>query len=189
MSHQLETDRLILRNWLASDYEPFYALNSDPEAMRYFPLPYTRAQSDHLADKCQSLIQQRGWGLWAVSKKEDEAFIGFVGLHTPNANMPCSPCVEIGWRLLPQYWGNGFATEGAKKALEYAFNELALPEVVSFTSKTNQPSQAVMARVGLQDSLNNFIHPDIAPDHPLAEHVLYRITRNAWLDQTSQSVK
>ncbi|QHJ12474.1 Putative ribosomal N-acetyltransferase YdaF [Paraglaciecola mesophila] len=185
MSHQLETDRLILRNWKASDYEPFYALNSDLEAMRYFPSPYTRAQSDHLADKCQSLIQQRGWGLWAVSEREDEAFIGFVGLHTPNANMPCSPCVEIGWRLLPQYWGNGFATEGAHKALEFAFKELALPEVVSFTAKTNQPSRAVMQRIGMHNSLHNFMHPDIYPDNPLAEHVLYQLTRNAWFEQIS----
>ena len=184
MTQSLETNRLILRNWLASDYEPFYNLNSNPEAMRYFPALYTREQSNSLADKCQTLIHQRGWGLWALSNKADNTFIGFVGLHTPNANMPCAPCVEIGWRLLPQYWGNGFATEGAHKALEFAFKELALPEVVSFTAKTNQPSRAVMQRIGMHNSLNNFMHPDIPPSNPLAEHVLYQLTRNAWFDQS-----
>ncbi|MDO6840325.1 GNAT family N-acetyltransferase [Paraglaciecola chathamensis] len=75
MTQSLETNRLILRNWLASDYEPFYNLNSNPEAMRYFPALYTREQSNSLADKCQTLIQQRGWGLWALSNKADNAFI------------------------------------------------------------------------------------------------------------------
>ncbi|WP_166422556.1 GNAT family N-acetyltransferase [Paraglaciecola sp. 20A4] len=187
MTHILETDRLILRNWIQSDYTPFYALNADPVAMRYFPSIYTQAQSDSLADKCKAHITQNGWGLWAVCTKSDNFFIGFVGLHTPDTNLPCSPCIEIGWRLQPEYWGLGYASEAAHKALEYGFNELALPEIVSFTAKINQPSRVVMKRIGMRDTTRNFQHPSLSSDNPLAEHVLYNITRDRWLQQVNPS--
>ena len=162
-----------------------YALNADLVAMRYFPSVYTQVQSDSLADKCKTLITQKGWGLWAVWTKSDDVFIGFVGLHTPDTNLPCSPCIEIGRRLQPKYWGLGYASEAAHKALEYGFNELALPEIVSFTAKINQSSRAVMKRIGMRDTRHNFYHPSLSLDSPLAEHVLYKITRDRWLQQVN----
>jgi RimJ/RimL family protein N-acetyltransferase len=92
------TEHLLLRQWKIADREPFAALNADPRVMAYFPAPLTRAESDAMADRCQKLIDERGWGFWAVELKTTCEFIGFVGLHIPSAELPFSPCVEVGWR-------------------------------------------------------------------------------------------
>lgn len=173
---QLKTDRLLLRQWQQSDFLPFAALNADPQVMEYFPSVLSSAQSDVMARRCQELIAERGWGLWAVELLSTGAFIGFVGLHTPKETLPCAPCVEVGWRLLAQYWGKGYATEAAKSALAFAFDELCVPEVVSFTSVENQRSRQVMERLGMSNSEANFLHPDLPAEHELAEHVLYKIS-------------
>ena len=91
-----------------------------------------------MAARCQALIAENGWGFWAVRVRNSGAFIGFVGLHRPSAELPFSPCVEIGWRLHRSYWGRGYATEAARRVLDYAFRDLALDEVVAFTGH-NEP--------------------------------------------------
>ena len=85
---EFETDRLHLRQWQVADRDPFAALNSDPRVMEFFPSPLTRAESDAMADRCESLIHERGWGFWAAELKTNGSFIGFVGLHTrpPNSH-------------------------------------------------------------------------------------------------------
>lgn len=122
-----ETERLRLRQWLPADREPFAALNADPRVMAFLPSRLTRTESDALADRCQHLIQQQGWGLWATTLKASDQFIGFVGLHRPSPQLPCSPGVEIGWRLAFDYWGQGLATEAARAALQVGFIDLNLP--------------------------------------------------------------
>jgi len=179
----LETNRLLLRQWQESDFMPFAKLNADVEVRRYFPDVQTQENSIRDAKTCQSLIAEKGWGFWAVELKSTNEFIGFIGLHEPSADLPFSPCVEIGWRLSKQFWGHGYATEGAKEVLSYAFKVLNLDEVVSFTVLENTPSRAVMSRIGLSQCLENFNHPDIALDHPLSEHVLYKITKREWFSQ------
>ncbi|MDQ2075900.1 GNAT family N-acetyltransferase [Marinimicrobium sp. ABcell2] len=176
---ELETDRLCLRQWRDDDLRVFAELNSDPVVMEYFPKCLERAESDSLADTCKQLITDRGWSFWAASLKESGAFIGFVGLHDP-AYLPFSPCVEVGWRLHKNYWGQGYATEAANASLRFAFEELHLDEVVSFTTVRNQRSRSVMERLGMTNTGNNFNHPKIEPDHPLSEHVLYKITKSDW---------
>ncbi len=96
---EFETECLRLRQWLPGDREPFAVLNADPNVMVFFPALLDRASSDAMADRCQALILERGWGFWAAELKETQQFIGFVGLHVPIAELPFSPCVEIGWRL------------------------------------------------------------------------------------------
>lgn len=96
---EFDTERLRLRQWQASDRAPFAALNADPAVMAFFPSLLTRAESDAMADRCASLITQRGWGFWAVELRRSGEFIGFVGLHQPSAELPFAPCVEVGWRL------------------------------------------------------------------------------------------
>ncbi len=93
---EFETKRLRLRQWLPIDREPFAALNADTKVMESFPAPLDRTASDAMADRCQSLIIERGWGFWVAEIKETGQFIGFVGLHVPIAELPFSPCVEIG---------------------------------------------------------------------------------------------
>lgn len=171
---ELETARLLLRQWKDSDYPAFALMSADAETMRYFPSTLTEAQSRNMAIRCRELINQRGWGFWAVEHKASKEFIGFLGLHVPCAELPFSPCVEIGWRLARDFWGLGLATEGANAALEFAFRELSLPEVVAFTALSNKRSERVMQRLGMARDEMTFEHPGIPEGHALQRHVLYR---------------
>jgi RimJ/RimL family protein N-acetyltransferase len=114
---EFETQRLLLRRWRAADREPFAALNADPIVMAYFLAPLTRTESDAVADHCERLIVERGWGVWATEIKATGEFIGFVGLHIPRDDLPLSPCVEILWRLARTHWRRGFATEACGVAI------------------------------------------------------------------------
>ena len=150
------------------------------QAWEFFPKLQTQEESFEMGRKILSLINERGWGLWAIEIPNQHKFIGFVGLHTPTNKMPFSPCVEIGWRLSKHYWGKGYATEAAEEALKYAFNTLNLNEVVSFTTLANDRSKAIMQKIGMHNSNQNFMHPDIEVSHPQCEHVLYKISKLAW---------
>ncbi len=180
----LETNRILLRQWKNQDLPAFAKLNSDPEVMKYFPNRLNRKESDAIAEKCKSLISENGWGFWALELKNTEEFLGFVGLHSIKADLPFSPCVEIGWRLSKKHWGNGYATESAKTVLDYAFETLKLNDVVSFTTRSNTPSRAIMERLGFSNTHQNFMHPDIPENSPLAEHVLYKISKTIWQKNT-----
>jgi RimJ/RimL family protein N-acetyltransferase len=178
---EFSTERLFLRQWRIADREPFAALNADQQVMEFFPAPLDRSASDAMVDRCQSLIAERGWGLWAVETRDTQDFIGFVGLHIPSADLPFSPCVEIGWRLAVQYWGQGFATEAAKGALRVGFELLGLSEIVSFTAVSNLRSRAVMERLGMQEAEETFEHPSVPVNSPLRQHCLYRLSHAQWL--------
>ncbi|GAA1585630.1 MULTISPECIES: GNAT family N-acetyltransferase [Kribbella] len=178
---ELTTDRLLLRNWRDSDRDPYAALNADPAVMEHFPAPQTREQSDDLIDRNRPLIDERGWGLWAVEVRETGEFIGFTGLSVPRFDAHFMPAVEIGWRLAQGAWGNGYASEAARAALAYGFGPGGLDEVVSFTATTNVPSQRVMQRIGMvHDEAGDFDHPRIEDGHRLKRHVFYRIDRGRW---------
>jgi RimJ/RimL family protein N-acetyltransferase len=174
---ELDTERLRLRQWTEADRWPFAQLNADPRVMEFFPAPLTRAESDSLADRCEALIAERGWGLWAAETKAECEFVGFVGLHVPMTALPFCPCVEIGWRLAVPFWGRGLATEAAHAVLDLGFAELGLDEIVSYTSILNRRSRAVMERLGMVKSVATFEHPSVPEGHPLREHCLYRLAR------------
>lgn len=173
---ELQTPRLVLRQWREADLAPFAALNADPEVMRHFPTVLTRAESDALAFGARALIAARGWGLWAVEVREGARFIGFVGLAEPRFDAHFTPAVEVGWRLARAHWGSGYATEGARAAISFAFDELGLEEIVSFTTVANERSRKVMERLGMtHDPADDFDHPLLAHGDPLRPHVLYRL--------------
>jgi RimJ/RimL family protein N-acetyltransferase len=182
---EFETQRLLLRQWRASDRAPFAALNADPIAMAHFPAPLTREKSDAMADHCERLRGARV-GVWATEIKETGEFIGCVGLNIPRDDLPLSPCVEILWRLARAYWHQGFATEAARGALQIAFETLGLPELVSFTVPSNARSRAVMERLGMQMDAATFEHPGVPADHALRIHCNYRLSRDRWLRQSGQ---
>lgn len=182
---EFDTARLRLRQWCAADREPFAALNADPKVMEFFPALLTRAESDALADRCQTYITERGWSFWAVETKTTHEFIGFVGLHTPAPDLPFSPCVEVGWRLAAKHWGKGFATEAARGALRVGFEQLGLLEIVSFTTVGNIRSRAVMERLGMIETKETFEHPKIPVGHVLRRHCLYRLSREQWLENAA----
>jgi RimJ/RimL family protein N-acetyltransferase len=201
----LSTPRLLLRPWQDSDREPFAQMNADPRVMEFLIGPLSREESDRLVDHIQAHFQQHGFGLFAAELREASSrttepdspktsprprlssassavsFIGFIGLAVPAFEAHFTPCVEIGWRLAPAHWGCGLATEGARAVLRYAFETLALEEVVSLTVPANLASRRVMEKVGMTHSpADDFDHPLLPPGHPLRRHVLYRLRRAAW---------
>jgi ribosomal-protein-alanine N-acetyltransferase len=180
----LRTERLLLRRWYQSDREPFAAMNADAEVMKYFPAMLTRDLSDALADRIEEDFGRYGFGLWALEVAQDREFIGFTGLSVPAFDAHFTPAVEIGWRLARPSWGHGYATEAARRALSAAFVDHGLAEVVSFTSRANARSQAVMRRIGMtHDPADDFDHPRLPPGHPMRRHVLWRLTASRWRDQ------
>lgn len=147
-----ETDRLILRRWQASDVDPFVALNADPRVMEFFPATLSRAQTEAMIETIEKRIDQHGFGLWAVELKATKEFIGFIGLNVPGYALPFSPCVEVGWRLAFNYWGKGYAQEGARAALTFGFEKMRLNEIVSFTTVANIRSRRVMEGIGVKNT-------------------------------------
>jgi RimJ/RimL family protein N-acetyltransferase len=172
---ELTTDRLLLREWRDSDLPAFHFLNSDPEVMEFLPKLLSRAESDAFAARIRSAMTEQGFGLWAVEVVDVVPFVGFVGLSIPSFEAPFMPCVEIGWRLVREHWGNGYANEAALAAMACAFGPLGLREIVAFTVPANVKSRRVMERIGMvRDPREDFDHPDLPPGDPLRRHVLYR---------------
>lgn len=187
---ELRTSRLILRRWRDTDRAPFAALNADPVVMEHFRAPLGREESDDLADRITADIDERGWGLWAVEIPGTVAFAGFIGLNPATFDAPFTPAVEIGWRLAREHWGSGFATEGARAALSFGFDALALDEIVSFTTHGNARSRRVMERLGMRrDPADDFDNPNVPDGDPLRPHVLYRLDRATWLRNAAQAAR
>jgi RimJ/RimL family protein N-acetyltransferase len=176
----IETPRLRLRPWQASDSEPFAALNADAQVMEFFPKLLSPAESDKIIAILQAHIDKHGYGFWAAELRATGEFVGFIGIQAPRVILPFSPCVEIGWRLARAHWGSGYATEGAEASLQLGFGELELAEIVAFTAFHNERSLNVMRKLGMSEDGQTFEHPNIPAAHPLRVHRLYRLRREAW---------
>ena len=172
----IRTERLLMRRWRESDRGPFAAMNADPEVMRYFPETLDRAASDAYMDRIEALIQHQGFGLWALELTETGRFLGFTGLNPMPPGVPGAGGMEVGWRLASHAWHQGFATEAATAALDVGFRGVGLAEIWSMTAVLNEPSQAVMRRLGMT-LYGHFEHPRVAVGHPVRPHVVYRIAR------------
>ena len=178
MRNQLRSERLLLRQWRDADRLPFRQLNADLRVMEFFPEPLAAPASDALFDRAREHFSLHGFGLFAVELVESSAFVGFAGLSIPAFNAHFMPAVEIGWRLAFEHWGKGLATEGARAALGFGFNDLGFEQVVSFTVPANLRSRRVMEKLGMtHDPADDFDHPKLPEGHPLRRHVLYRINR------------
>jgi RimJ/RimL family protein N-acetyltransferase len=185
---RLTTARLLLREWREQDLEPFAELNADAAVAEFLGEPMDRAASDALIDRIVARWASDGHGQWAVERVEDGRFLGFVGLAAPSFETAFTPCVEVGWRLAAAAWGHGYATEAARAALRFGFDDLKLDEIVSFTTVANVRSRAVMERLGMtRDPADDFEHPKLAEGNPLRPHVLYRLGRDAWRDSNRET--
>lgn len=172
----IQTERLILREWIPADQVLYIAMNRDESVMEFFPSVLTAEQSlDHI-EKINGLIKTAGYGLFAVERKEDKAFIGFTGFSHPRFEAVFTPCVEIGWRIARQYWNKGFATEAAKACIDFGFEKMGWKDIYSFTSVLNTRSENVMKKIGMLKE-GEFDHPLLADGHPLQKHVLYKISQ------------
>jgi RimJ/RimL family protein N-acetyltransferase len=175
----LQGPRVTLRAWRPSDRDAFAAMNADPRVMEFMLKRLTRAESDAFADRIEACLAERGFGLWAVEIPGVAEFAGFTGLWPVRPEIPCAPAVEVGYRLAPSAWGNGYATESARLALAHGFDVAGLSEIVSFTAVLNKRSQRVMQKLGLVFS-GSFEHPSVPEGNPLRPHVLYRISAAEW---------
>ena len=187
----LETERLNLRPWRDEDLPAFTALNADPEVMEYNGGPRTPERSAEAAREVRQHFADHGFGLWAVELPGAAPFIGFIGLAASDLEVPFTPCIEIGWRLARIHWGRGYATEGARAALDFGFRQLGLDQILSYTGARNLRSQRVMEKLGMTcDHAEDFDFPRVPEGHPHRRSVLYRITRESWAARTlSQSCR
>lgn len=170
----IQTGRLTLRPAVDADRGAIAALNAHPRVGEWLGGVRDRAESDAFVDRVQAHQTEHGFGFWVVERQEDASIVGMTGIWWTPPEVGLGRTVEIGWRFLPEAWGQGYATEAAKAALGYGFETVGLPEIVAFTARTNLASQNVMRRIGMShDPARDFDHLGLAEDHPLRPHIVY----------------
>jgi RimJ/RimL family protein N-acetyltransferase len=168
---QLETDRLIMRMWRENDFEAYARICADPEVMRYLNKdgkPLTRSEAWRQLAFLIGHWHLRGYGHWAVEEKASGNLVGRIGFLNPEG----WPDFEIGWTLGRGYWGKGYAIEGARRVLEYAFTEFKRERVISLIRPGNQGSINVAERLG--EKLEGRTEVDGL------DLLVYAIHRDAW---------
>ena len=170
----LRTDRLVLRPFRGKDLPLYAALNAHPRVAETLGGPLSREDSDDIALWANECWGPDAFGLVAVERAEDGAFLGMCGLHRQSSR---PQDVEVAWRLAHAYWGNGYATEAGRAWLAYGFETLGLDRIISMTDEANHRSLAVMRRLGL-----TYLENDLIVDNGVAfDSVIYAITRSRWL--------
>lgn len=174
----IETDRLILRTWQKDDVAEYYRINQDPKVIEYLPGSLSMEQVSEFMETMNQQWEKNKFTLWAAEEKTSRKLIGFIGLSVLPLENLFGYSVEIGWRLDSEYWGKGYATEGAIAARDYGFRECSLDEIVAITVPENKRSQRVMEKIGMErDFACDFAHPRLPPDHRLSGHILFRIKK------------
>lgn len=174
MNTYMETPRLILRDWKEEDIPVFAGLNSNDQVMEFFLKKLSYQETLDFYYRIRKEFASRGYGLYAVEKKENHAFIGYVGLHDITFDVDFSPAVEIGWRLIPEVWNQGYAHRSACSLSGICKKDIGTERIIFFQSQTKR-SERVMQKIGMVKS-KEFDHPLVSPDHPLCRHVLYKIS-------------
>lgn len=170
----IETERLLLRPWRETDRAPFAAMMADPEVGNWLGRTRTAEESAAWIEAEAADFARTSLGFLAIERRSDGAFLGAAGLLDVEPGMPGAPGVEIGWRLVRDAWGRGYATEAARALLADGFGRLSLTAIVAFTADSNVRSRAVMERIGMERRADlDFLHPRLAADHPLRAHVVY----------------
>jgi RimJ/RimL family protein N-acetyltransferase len=181
---RLKTERLLLRPFERRDHAAYAAINADPETMRYFEAPFSRAESDASIQRSHEGLAKKGFHFLAAELKSTGELAGVIGIgrfdEITREAIPGHPEVEIGWRLAPHLWGQGLAPEGALACIDHAWQVLHLPELVAITTEHNAPSRRVMDKIGMHYvPTADFDHPRVPPGSPVRRHVVYRIVNPA----------
>ena len=176
MACSRRTSRLLLRPWRDEDIAAFAQMSTDPAVMEYLlPLSQRGSSVETWVAQKRAHWAEHGFGQWVVELPGGARFIGVVGLETVSYEAHFTPAVEVAWRLARPYWGQGYATEAARAALDYGFSGLGLQEIVAVTVPANQRSRRVMERLGMiRSHEDDFDHPRV-PAGLLRRHVLYRL--------------
>jgi RimJ/RimL family protein N-acetyltransferase len=163
---EIRTPRLILRRWYDDDLAPMAEIHADPQVMRWIRDGSVR-DLDHTAqdiERWEEEWEEEGFGLFAVELLASGELAGFTGLSVPTFLPEVLPAVEIGWRLGRQFWGQGYASEAAHAALEFALQDRALDRVISIARVGNDASENVMRKLGMA--------PERETKHPVYGHPL-----------------
>jgi len=168
------SERLGFRNWQHADIDPMYEISSDPKVMLHFPSTQSKQYTVDFITKMKAQFVENGFCYFAVELLETNEFIGFIGICRQTYEVDFNPSIDIGWRLDQNYWYKGYATEGAKACLTYAFTTLKLQKVVSVATKGNIPSIAVMKKIGM-NRVKEFQHPLLKDFPNYQDCVLYEI--------------
>jgi len=167
------SERLGFRNWNLTDIDKMYEINSDEKVMEFFPSIQPKEQTTEFVERMKKQYEEKGFCYFAVEILGDNQFIGFIGLSEQTYKAEFTPCIDIGWRINSNEWNKGFATEGAKKCLEYAFKELKLENVYSIAPKINTKSEHIMKKIGLKKQYE-FEHSLLKNNDRLKTCVLYK---------------
>jgi ribosomal-protein-alanine N-acetyltransferase len=153
----LETDRVIVRQWVPDDWKRLRPLATDPRVLKYIGNgePWSDERIRGFVNGGIAMAKTRGWLLWPLIHKADSELIGFCGFNSGFA-----PEVEIGWWLRPEYWGRGLATEAARAVMSYGFETFGFPRLISVAQPANQRSIRVMEKLGMSFD-RRFIHNEI----------------------------
>jgi RimJ/RimL family protein N-acetyltransferase len=175
----LESDRLLLRPWRDEDVRHWVAMSVDPRVMEFFPSTYDVDFATKMAQTLRERLEADGYGWWVLEAKNVSPFVGVIALQSVPFEAAFTPAFEVGWRLKAEYWGRGYATEGATLAARFAFDVLHLDEIVAMTALQNLRSKRVMERLGMtHDPRDDFDHPRLEDGHRLRRHVLWRLSRH-----------
>ncbi len=166
--------RLGFRGWEESDLDAFLEVSGDPEVMEFFPNLATKESGLDFIKWSKECYEKHGYCYYAAEELASGKVIGFIGIHWQTFEADFTPCTDIGWRLNKKYWNKGYATEGAKRCLEYAFDELNLKKIYSMASLGNVKSFNVMKKIGMK-KVDSFFHPALKNRPDLAECDLYLI--------------
>lgn len=177
MNYLFTSERLGFRNWIDDDLPKMASINSDPEVMKYFSNRQSLEQTQQFIIRMQNQFADKGYGYFAVDTLEKEEFIGFIGISNQTYEADFTPCIDIGWRIARMHWGNGYATEGAKRVLAYAFEELHIDKILSVAPIINASSENVMKKIGMQ-KVKTFEHSLLMDNDRLKECVLYEVYKS-----------
>ncbi|TBW27166.1 GNAT family N-acetyltransferase [Gramella sp. KN1008] len=169
-----QSARLGFRNWQEADIDKLYKINSDKRVMEFFPSVVNREDTASFINRMKKMFIEKGFCYFALEKLKTGEFIGFTGLAEQSFESEVTPCIDIGWRLDSEYWGQGFATEAANACLNYGFNELNIEKIRSIAPVINERSIQVMIKIGMQ-KLTDFNHPFLKNLKRLEHCVCYEI--------------
>lgn len=171
----METERLLLHQWRPEDLDGLAALFAEPAMWHYpFRRGLTREETQRFLERQLDDWDTRGFGVWAAEAKEDGRLAGYIGLAVPTWLPQVLPAVEVGWRLHPDYWGRGLATEGGRASLGYGFGALGLDRIIALVMPDNAASLRVAAKLGMGVAMETW-------DDEREVHLqVLEITRAAW---------
>jgi len=174
-----KSERLGFRNWSTNDVTEFAKINADLDVMEYFPKPLTISETSNFIDRLQKHYIKHNYNYFATEILGTGELIGFIGLAYQDYKSEFTPATDIGWRLKKSAWGNGYATEGAKRCLKFAFKDLNLEKIISVFTEKNTKSEHVMKKIGMK-KVGVFNHPKLKAYPKYKTCICYEINKNTW---------